>query len=217
MATLNEILDDVAAVVDQDTTLASGTELTVRVNLINQALKEWSEAYEWKALRIPATLAFGLSATSIALPSNFKKLMSPVYDVSLKPSVEYREIIPAERYLKGSQDKYIWTGGNKASGLYVNFNPGMASGMSLAYEYQSTPSSLATLADVSVCSSGEFLAKRTIAYILQSRSDGRFPIVKSESDDLLANMIEEEAAFSGGMNNKTPDVYSRVGWRIGEE
>jgi len=216
MATLNSILADVAAVVDQDTTLATGTELTVRVNLVNQALNEWAEAYEWKQLRNQGTLAFALSAASVALPTNFKRLMSPVYDAG-NTYLEYSEIDPDQRFKMGSQDKYVWLGGNDASGKFINFNPGMASGMSLVYEYQSTPSSLATLADISVCPSGEFLAKRTIAYILQSRSDSRFPIVKAESDDLLSNMMEDEAGFSGAQTNTTPDFYAKRGWRIGEE
>jgi len=216
MATLNSVLNDVAAFVDQDTTLATGTELTVRVNLINQALQEWAEAYEWKQLRQQGALTFALSGVSVALPSNFKRLMSPVYDESVSPNTEYREIDADDQYKKVSSDKYVIVGGNNSSGLFINFNPGMASGMSLVYQYQSTPSSLATLADISVCPSGEFLAKRTIAYIFQSRSDGRFPIVKSESDDLLSNMIEDEAVFTGAQNNRTPDVYSRNGWRIGE-
>jgi hypothetical protein len=216
MATLNSILADVAAVVDQDTALATGTELTVRVNLVNQALNEWAEAYEWKQLRQQGSLAFALSGASVALPTNYKRLMSPVYDAG-NVYQEYKEIDPDTRFLMGQQDKYVWTGGNDASGKFINFNPGMASGMSLVYEYQSTPSSLATLADISVCPSGEYLAKRTIAYILQSRSDGRFPVVKAESDDLLSNMIEDESGFSGAQINTTPDFYAKRGWRIGEE
>jgi len=216
MATLNSVLNDVAAFIDQDTALATDTELTVRVNLINQALVEWAEAYEWKQLRSQSALTFTLSGTSTALPANFKRLMSPVYDKSVSPNTEYMEIDPDDQYKRVSSDKYVTVGGNNSSGLFIDFNPGMASGMSLVYQYQSTPSSLATLQDISVCPSGEFLAKRTIAYILQSRSDGRFPIVKGESDDLLSNMIEDESVFTGAQNNRTPDVYSRNGWRIGE-
>lgn len=216
MATLNSVLADVAAVVDQDTTLATGTELTVRVNLVNQALNEWAEAYEWKQLRQSSSLTFSLSGVSSALPTNFKRLMSPIYDAG-NSYYEYKEIDPDSRFLVASDDKYVWIGGNPASGYFVNINPAMASGASLVFEYQSTPSSLATLQDVSVCPSGEFLAKRTIAYILQSRSDGRFPVVKAESDDLLSNMIEDEAGFTGGMTNTNPDYYAKRGWRIGEE
>lgn len=215
--TLNTILNDVAAFVDQDTTLATGTELTVRVNLINQALTEWAEAYQWKQLKYPSVLTFALSGTSVGLNPNFKKLMTGVYDVSVSPNTLYEQITEADKFTKNSQDKYILVGGNKADGLYINFNPGMASGMSLNYYYQSTPSSLATLADVSVCPSGEFLAKRTIATILQSRSDSRFPIIKAEADNLLANMIEEEVSQSGGQNNRVPDVYRSNNFRLGRD
>lgn len=216
-ATLRSVLDDVAAFIDQDTTLATGTELTVRVNLINQAQKEWAEAYQWKQLIQPAVLSFALSGTSVGLQTNFNRLTSGVYDVSVSPNVLYEEIPLSERFRKNSQDKYVLVGGNDVSGKYIVFNPGMASGVSLNYYYLSTPSSLATLSDVPTCPSDEFLAKRTIAYILQARSDSRFPLLKAESDDLLANMIDDEATISGGQNNRTPDYFRKNNFRVGRE
>lgn len=216
--TLQDILDDVAAYLDQDTTLATGTELTVRVNLIDQALREWGDSYQWKQLRVfNYAPSWALSATSMALPTNFKKLMSAPYDVSVNPDNEYPEIRAEDRFLKGSSDRYSIVGGNDASGRYLVINPALTSGVSLVLDYQSTPSSMATLADISVCPDANFLVKRTIANILSSRSDPRFPTLKAEADDSLANMIEEEATLSGGQNNTTSSWIKQNNFVIGRD
>lgn len=215
MATLNSVLADVAAYIDQDTTLATGTELTVRVNLINQALNEWAETYQWASLRVTSPVTFALSAVSIGLATNFKKLMSPIVDRSLTSDNVYVQIRPEERYNKLSSDKYCYILGNDVIGKSLNVNPALASGASLVYDYQSTPSSMATLQDVSVCPSTDFLVKRTIARLLESRSDARFTFVKEEADSALANMMQEEATPSGGQNNRTPNWATKANFRVG--
>lgn len=217
MATLLSILNNVAAFIDQDTTLATGMELTVRINLVNQALTEWSETYQWKQLRIsPYSPSFGLSSVSMALPNNFRKIMSIPIDNSITSSNNYTQILPQDRFIKNINDKYCYITGNDAIGYALNINPALSSGVSLVFDYQSIPSSMATLQDISVCPSSEFLIKRTIAYIFQSRSDSRFPGVKSESDDMLANLIEDEASPSVGQKNSIPDYLKNQGFRIGE-
>lgn len=217
MATLNSVLNDVAAFIDQDTALATGTELTVRINLVNQAQNEWAEAYQWKQLKTPANLTFALSATSIGLPTNFDRLVSPIYDVSVTPNTVYPQIYAQDKFKHNDQDKYVLVEGNDVSGKYLTFNPGMASGMSLNYYYQATPSSLATLQDIPTCPSSMFLTKRTIAYILQSRSDSRFPTLKAESDDMLSNMIDDEAAIPMSQDNRVSDVFRSNNFRVGQD
>lgn len=214
--TLQNILDDVAAYLDQDTTLATGTELTVRVNLVDQALREWGESYEWKQLRVPFSPTVLLSMTSIGLPANHKKFMSALYDKSLSASNEYLEINPSDRFSKLSTDKYFYIQGNEATGKYLIINPALTSGVSLVGDFQSYPSSMATLADTSVVPDTNFLVKRTIANILSARSDSRFPTLKAEADDSLANMIENEATPSGGENNRTSNWMNRNNFKIGE-
>jgi len=214
--TLNQVLQDVGAYIDQDTTLPTGTELTVRVNLVNQSLDEWGNAYQWKQLRVIYSPTFALSATSIGLPTNFKKLMSPPYDISLTSDNKYIEIRPEERFNKLSTDKYSYILGNEAGGKALIINPALTSGASLVLDYQSFPSSMATLQDVAVTSNPEFLVKRTIAYILEARADQRFPLVKAEADRIISTAIEEEDTPSGGMDNRVPDFARSGSFRIGE-
>lgn len=202
--TLEEVLKDVGAYVDQDTTLPSGTELTVRANFVNQALDEWQNAYEWKRLRQHHTVSFAFSGTSTALPSNFKRLMTPLYDESKESGNRYVELDPDERFNRSSSEQWCRVGGNDASGLFLEFSPAMASGASLVFDYQMYASSMATLQDISVCPNSNFLVKWTQGAILEARSDPRFPQVKADASRLLFTMIEEEAAPTGGQNNRIP-------------
>jgi len=218
--TLEQVLKDVGAYVDQDTTLPTGTELTVRVNLVNQALDEWQNAYEWKVLRERHTVSFAFSGTSTALPDRFKKLMTPPYDLSKQSDNRYVEIDPDERFNRGSSEKYSWIDGNDVAGRALIWNPALASGASLAYDIQTYASALATLADTSVCHNPNYLVKWTIATVLEARSDPRFPQVKAAADRLLQTMIEEEATPTGGMHNRIPDWTRRphdAQFRLGED
>lgn len=212
--TLRQVLDDVASFINQDPTLATGTDLTSQVNLINQSQNEWAEADQWKALRLPLSLSVGASAVSLGLPSNFKKMMSPIFDMSVSYPTEYKEIEPSERFALTSSDKYFYIRGNDVTGKSVQINPGLASGASLVAEMQVYPSSMATLVDVATCPSKQFLVSRTIAKILGARSDPRFPTYKAESDSLLENMMEEDAAYSGAQVNKIPSAWGS--FRIGD-
>lgn len=218
MSTLQQILQDTAAYVNQDPTLVTGTDLTAWANLVNQAQNEWGDTYQWKQLRYTTFPATGFSQTSIGLPTTFKKLMSPVVDYStgVDSPTAYEQIRASDRFNKVSTDKYVYLMGNDAQGKYLVVNPALTSAASLAYDWQGTPSSMATLQDVAVCPSREYLVKRTIQYILSARSDSRFPQIKSEADELLSNMVEEEAAISGGQRNTTPDYYKSRNFRLGE-
>lgn len=215
MANVNTVLTDIAAVIDQDTAAVTGTDLLVRINLIDQAQREWAAAYQWKDLRYSFQPSFGLSGYSSALPTNFKKLMSPVYDVSVTTNNEYQEINPSDRHLKDSTEKYVFVRGNQAQALSLFINPPLLSGASLTLEYQAYPSSLATLADTVLCPNTQFLSYRVLSQIMAARSDDRFPQFKAYADDQLSNMIEEEQAPSGGEDNRTQDYLTRSGFEIG--
>ena len=217
MYTVNNVLTDIAGYINQDTTIPTGTELDTWINLINQAQTEWGEAYQWKDLRVNRySPSFGLSAVSIGLPVNFKKLMSPVYDMSKSSSNKYKEIPPSDRHLKTSSDKYCYLTGNNISGKALTIHPALISGASIVLDYQSNPSSVASLNDILTCPSRQFIVKRVESYILASRSDSRFPLVAKEAENSMENMMEEEAVKSGGMDNRTPNYFKQISFRIGQ-
>lgn len=219
--TLQDVLNDVAAIVDQDTTLATGTDLTVRVQLINQVQNEWSNNYQPKELRIARFApSIALSMTSLALPNNFRSLMSRPYDMSKTSGNDYEEIRPEEAYNRTILDvnnRFCFVGGNEVAGKYLNFNPALPSGCSLLFDYQSFPSSLITLQDIVTCPSRSYMYKKTIAKIYESRADPRFPQFNSEAEDSLGNMMEIEASPSGGFSNQTRVQYDRQNFRVGQD
>lgn len=214
--TLQEVLQEIAAFINQDPTLPTGTDLSMWISLVNHAQNEWALSYQWKQLRGTFYPAVVDSQASVALPATFKKLMSPLYDLTTNPPTKYYEISPSERFQHVNTDKYVFVMGNDVTGYSLNINPVFASGASISADYQSFPSSLATYADVVTCPSGEYLVHRTIASILAARSDPRFPQMAQDADEILANLIEEEAAQSGGFLNRTPNQYANAGFRVGE-
>ncbi len=217
--TLSDILSKVGGYVDQDTTLPSGTELTTRVNLVQRSTNEWANAYDWKVLRSTQKVLGTISMSSIGLPTNFRKMQSPVYDLAISlsgSSNDYFLIDPKDRFTKLSTDRYIIQEGNSDTGFYLTINPPLASLASLQFDIQSFPSSLATLNSKSVCPSPEYEATRTIAYILEQRSDPRFPQVKTDADKILLTMIEDEASPTKAELNRVPDQFEQAGFVIGE-
>lgn len=216
MANLQNILQDIGAILNQDTTLPTGTDLSMQVNLVDQALKEWGEAYEWKQLRVPNFgLTVLLSATSLGLPSNYEKLMSRPFDQSLSSGNDYEELRPEDRFTKGVNDRYCYTGGDDSIGHFIVFNPPLASGASIVFDYQATPSSMATLQDVLVCPSKNFIVQRVLGKIYESRQDTRFPQFNSEANNAMIQLIQEESALSGAQSNVMPTFYEKIGFKIG--
>lgn len=215
--TLESILNDIGAYVDQDTTLPTGVELVTRINFVNQAMTEWEESYQWAQLRVLSNLTFAFSGTSFALPINFKKLMSMPTDVSQASNNQYTQIRPEDRLSTPSLSKYCFVVGDDARGRALVINPPLASGASITFDYQSYPSSLATLTDISVCPQPNFLVKRAIGYVLESRSDTRFPQVKADADVILEKMIEEENSPSAAQENRIKDWPKVQRFTIGED
>lgn len=216
--TLSDVLADVGASVDQDTTQVTGTELTVRAQFADRSQRDWANAYNWQELRINNySPTFSVSMTSVALPTNFDRLLSQPYDASLTSGNEYPEIKAQNRINRSVTDKYVYIGGNDSSGKYMVIHPALSSGASLVFDYQATVSSVATLTDTFTCPSREFIAKRMTYYILEARSDGRYPQIKFDSDSLLQQLIEKENTPTGGEDNRIPEWSKQSNYRIGRD
>lgn len=216
--TLQQILQDIGALIDQDTTLPTGTELTVRVAYANKALEQWGKSYEWKSLRRPDFApTVLLSATSFALPVDFVKPMSALVDVSKTTDNVYEFIDADERFAKLSSDRYAYVTGDPSTGYSLIVNPAVISGASLVMDYRGAPSSMATLQDICVCPDPDYIVKRAEAMILEARSDPRYPTSKEEARQSLAAMIEDQDAGSQGETNQVPDRYKQSGFVIGED
>lgn len=219
MTQVQDVLKAIASYINQDPSLPTGTDLTMWISLIDQSQNEWKNAYIWrKVLTRTHNPTVGSGQTSIALPVTFERLLSPVFDYStgINSPTRYFEIDPKERFLHVSTDKYVTTGGDNAAGKWININPALSSGASICMDFYASPSSLVSLYDSVTCQDPQFLVLRTVAKILSSRSDPRFPSVMQDSNTVLGSMIDNEAARTGGVNNQTRSSLEWLGFRPGE-
>jgi len=220
MATLSDVLARVAAYINQDTTIPTGSDLTVFTNFVNQSQDQWADSYVWrKQLMKQYSPTISVSQTSLAMPSDFDRMASPVYDLSVSDSVSnrYFELVPDQRFLTDSTAKYCYLVGDNSTGRALNFNPPLASGASLGFDYMARPASLTTLTSLVTCPSDQYIVLKTIAKILSARSDPRFTIIEDQAEVLMGHMMDDEAAATGGMNNQTRQQFDRDNFRIGEQ
>lgn len=202
MANLQEILLDSASYLDLDATLPTGTELTTRIRFANLAVKEWSEAYKWKQMKVESTPSLA-SFASLGI-GNFKKLNGfPMEYLSEGIYQAYPEIRPEDRFEKEIDAKYSYVLGSEGTGFSLHLN-GIAVGATLTIPYIRTASTMATLTDICEVPDSTFVVDRVISYVLQARNDERFPIVIADGNRLLRNMITEEMLPLGGGVNTTP-------------
>ena len=219
---LTELEERISAYLDQDVTTPSegSDDWNLRLKFINRRQDQWARAYDWEALRSDFKFTVtGINQASVALPVDFNRLGSEVilYGGGTDNGTAY-PIIPRDQVrLYTTTDKYVIKSGNRNSGFHLNFNPGtLASGASLIASYYSIATSLASPANVSPIPDPEFLVTGTIADILESRSDERFPLVKADADRALQQMIENENVSEVSQLNTTMTLERRLGFRIGK-
>ena len=212
--TLSNLLRQVGAYVDQEATEPTGSDLTLRINYANRALGDWADAYDWNELtKKTALYASTASTTVISLPSNFKKPMSALYHYDATTPTKYEIIDKNDAYVTDPSKYVCYVDGNTVEGYSLVVPRGLSSGASLLMDIQVFPSSLATLTDVVPMSTPGFIVTQTIAYVLESRSDSRFPLVKSDAQRWLFNMLEAQHAKSLGQDNsiKMRSTAFRIG------
>ncbi|MCB1712605.1 MAG: hypothetical protein KDH96_09090 [Candidatus Riesia sp.] len=214
--TLSDVLKDVGATVDQDASDPTGTELTNRIQFANRSQEDWARSYKWKELSTPWAPTVLVSMVSIGLPGDFNEFDGPIYDASLTSDNQYKLIGPSDKIRKTSTEKYAIVRGNLVSGKYLEIHPALASGVSLVGDYQSFPSSLTSLNEQPLAPR-EYMAKRIGYYVLEARSDSRFPIFKSDSEQTLLELIESQDSPSEAEDNRVPDWANKTGFRIGRD
>lgn len=211
---LENILQRIGGYVDQEVETPSGTDLSSRANYVNRALIEWADSYDWADLNYTYNFTISANSTvSLALPTNFKKPMSALYDYITNPPTKYPIVPKDERFGYQLNETYCYLDGNQSDGWYINVPKGLASGASIVMDIQVYPSSLATLSQYTQIPNTDFLVQRAISLVLEARGDSRFPTARAEADRILANMIEAQNAKNIGMSNQIPMPKSYV---IGE-
>jgi hypothetical protein len=188
------ILKSVGALTEQDAILPTGTDLTVRIQYLNDALGEWSDKNSWEDLI--NTFRFttnDASTASIGLPTNFRNPMSSlwVYGQYSQTPTEYPMIYAPDRFQYSSGDNYAYTDGVFLS-KSIQIPNILASGVSVTLDFISFPSSIATTTDYVPISSSQYLVKRIASMVFQARGDSRFPQLYAEAQRFLENTIEEQ-------------------------
>lgn len=202
MRTLQDILIDVNAKVDLSATVPSGSELLTRANYANQAvweasavgpLHEFTRVYEVD----PASLA------SIPLPAGFREFTHNPQQLVGSRWVEYKEILPEERYDKDTSENYCYILGNPSQGFTAIFN-NLTANATLSFTFQAFPSGLLTLTDRCELSDPTYVTAKTESYVLQSRRDARFPYVDAIANRKLKDMYTKNMKSPGGQARTTP-------------
>ena len=216
---LQQILQDVNSYVALDSSTPTGTDATTWSNYANQSVRKAASATtlpQFHQSQVVATSGGSNSLAtlaSISLSSNFREFeTAPRVDVGNSVYTEYPEIRPAERFVKQPADKYCYVLGNPASGFTAVFNQ-LAAKATLYMDYQRFPSGFATLTDICELDDDTFVVEQTKSYVLQARSDDRFPTVEANANNLLKNMDGRQSRNPQGGVNKTPHQES---YRIGD-
>lgn len=225
-STLATLQSDIAAVVDQSTTVptAGGSEDGLRKSFINRAIEEFGQAYDWEVLRKTLWITVtGVSQGSLTMPLDFRKMarMPLYYSSGVAGGEEWSEIIPEEIGIYKSTDKFFYILGDRGNGRTMVWNPAtIASGASLMITYFSFPTSLTSPADTVFLDNPEFLVNRTIAYIFEARSDSRFQGFEARARENLLSLIDNQndtsRAFGENDNVKTRE-NKFWGFRLGRD
>lgn len=184
---------------DEDVANIAPADYSLRLSYMNMALNEWAESYDWQTLYTEYLTNTSTSTgnTSIALPTNFRKLASfPVIVPDGANVYKFPDTRPQESGQYGSIDKRVEITGNPASGYNMAvFGVGLQSGASIKVPYYKSVASLASPADIAEIPNPDYLVKRTIAYWWEARGDDRFPEYKQECERILGTLIDYENVF----------------------
>lgn len=223
---VEEIMKQIAVTVNQEATAptAGSDEYNLWLEYINRGVFEWANTTDWEALRRtfkPSVV--GVSQATVSLPFDYNKLAaSPrLYSGQDTEGTEFPEVMPEQKGLYTSVDKYFTQVGDISNGYSLIFHPAtLASGASLVVEYFCMPTSLASPAQVPLVSDSQFLIDRSIAFIFEARSDSRFQTEEQKARDRLLTMVENaNASKFNSYSNSNPVMTTarKQGFRLGRD
>ena len=194
---LTDIQTQIASEIDGNATIStSSADWGSRIIPINRAIRDWSESYDWSALLKVhnGRISTSTGNASYALPSDFKKLDGfPRIMSDGTNAYDFPAVDPSKNLNYTSSDKFVNILGNDRDNrvMFIQSST-LSSGASVQFTYYASPASLVSAYDLTECPDPTFVVQRSLYYLLKSREDGRFPEAKTESDRILARMIENE-------------------------
>lgn len=199
--TVGVIMQNISATVNQDPTQPTdgSADFLLWLQFINRAQIEWAETYDWEVLRTKYYPSLGISPASMAsigLPADFRKLSGPVvnYSTGVAGGESWPQIKPEDQLLYSPNgDKFFTVNGDPSNGYYLLWSPGtLTSGATVEIPYYSMPTSLVSATQYPVMPDSEFLVNRTVAYVLEARSDPRYQDQERKARERLLQMVENQ-------------------------
>lgn len=211
MATLNQILIDANSFLDLSAELPVGDELTTRVNYANQAVKDAAAVGQFP--EFSAVYAVNPSAlASLTLPTNFREFETDPQQIdSGGVYVTFDAIKPSEVHTKSTADKFCYVLGNPYVGYTAVFN-GLTANATVSFNYQRHPSGMATLADMCELQDAQYVVAKVESYVLQARSDDRFPLIEADAQRRLQNMLGRESKINPNETRKRGNASYNSGY-----
>jgi len=204
MATLSDILYSVNSFLDLERELPTGTELATRVNFADQAVKDAASMYRFKEFE---TLYYPSTSTlmSLTLPTNFRELSSSPAEMDSSSSFKAFPQVRLEEVAENinADNDFCYLLGNDMEGHTLIFH-NLTANATLSIQYQRFPSGMATLTDICELPDPEYVKQKVISYVLQSRSDDRFPQAEADAQMRLQNMVGRQMIQPKGGVNRTP-------------
>jgi hypothetical protein len=200
--TVGQLMQNIGATVNQDPTQPTdgGSDWLLWMNLLNRSQIEWAESADWEQLKktVARSLVIpsGGSMASIGLPLDFRKLGGPVinYSSGVTGGEAWPELRPELQLEFKPTDKWFYVQGDPSAGYSLQWNPGStvnvgASGATISITYYSMPTSLTSSTQYPLVPDSEFLTQRTIAYVLEARSDPRYQDEEQKARERLLTMV----------------------------
>ena len=193
------------------------------LGFLNRSQQEAAQAHDWEELRKVYQPAIGgMTNATISLPADYRKMSAPVlnFSVGVQDGQPWEEV-PADRlqFKNTTSDRFFIVTGDPSGGHYMKWNPAtLASGASIYIPYYAIPTPLTALTDTPWLPDSEFLTQRTIAYVLESRSDPRYQDEELKARERLMQMVENSnLAKYNSYNNPIKIMTSeqRRGFRLG--
>lgn len=222
--TLQDIQNQIASEIDLSATAPTtgGADWSLRLNAINRSLRDWADSYEWRSLHkvFNGVISTSTGNASYALPTDFRKLDGFPRVAISGTNYDLPAVNPSDNRKYTSSDKFVNVLGNETSGyvMYISADT-LPSGASVSFTYYASPATLSSATQVAEIPDPTFLVQKSLYYILKAQEDGRFPEAKSESDRILARMIENENTLGKAYVDRNIQAggEKNYGFRIGRD
>lgn len=209
--TLQEILINSSAYLDQNIDVPTGDDLDTRVNYANMRVREWEKAYKFNELKTKYIFTASTLA-SVSMPSNFSEIAGNPQELldGNNNWQEHTQVDPSYVYDQ-TNDYFCYLLGSKYQGYNMVFNK-LSVGATMSVDYFRTAATLATLTDICEVTDCNYVVQGVIASVLQARGDDRFPIVEAKAQQLLSGMIGENQS-SANSSTRAPKKSYHLGRR----